>query len=113
LEYIAQCKSNRTHISDDPLSLRNLSSSVLQVLRDRWDAVQSVYELAVYESNRDIQRSDEFAEALQWNTCHPHVQALHLMIESNASKSHFTPFLFTFPTLIRFTILAKSCAACR
>jgi hypothetical protein len=89
LEYIAQCKSNRTHILDDPWSLRNLSSSVFQVLRDRWDAVQSVYELAVYESNRDIQRSDEFAEALQWNTCHPHVQALHLMIESNASKSHF------------------------
>jgi hypothetical protein len=47
--------------------------------------VQSVYELALYEHNRDIQRGDEFLEALQWNVCHPDVQTMHMFVESNSS----------------------------
>jgi hypothetical protein len=89
LAYIEQCKSAHKDISDDPWSLRNLSTAVYHVLRDRWDVVQSVYELAIYEFSRDIQRSDEYIEALQWNTCHPHVHAIHLFIESSASQSRF------------------------
>lgn len=83
-EYIEQCKRNNVS-NDDPWSLRDLSRGVFYALRDRWDKVQSVYELALYEANRDIQRADEFYEALQWNTCHPDVHALHLFIENNSS----------------------------
>jgi hypothetical protein len=88
-QYVEQCRSNDNGISDDPWSLRDLSRAVFNVLRDRWDVVQSVYELAIYESNRDVQRSDEYVEALQWNTCHPHVQALHLFVETDASAAYF------------------------
>ncbi len=88
-QYVEQCRSNDKGISDDPWSLRDLSRTVFNVLRDRWDVVQSVYELAIYETNRDVQRSDEYVEALQWNTCHPHVQALHLFVETDAAASYF------------------------
>ena len=88
-EYVEQCRASHQAISDDPWSLRQLSTDVFNVLRDRWDLVQSVYELAIYESNRDIQRSDEYVEALQWNTCNPDVQALHLFIENDAVTSDF------------------------
>jgi hypothetical protein len=89
--YISQCRLSRSDVvvADDPWHLRNLSKNVFHVLRDRWDVVQSVYELAIYESNRDIQRSDEYIESLQWNTCHPHVQALHLVVESEISKVYY------------------------
>lgn len=88
-EYVEQCRGSHQAISDDPWSLRQLSRDVFNVLRDRWDLVQSVYELAIYESNRDIQRSDEYVEALQSNTCNPDVQALHLFIENDAVTSYF------------------------
>jgi hypothetical protein len=88
-EYVEQCRSNSTAILDDPWSLRELSMGFFNVLRERWDKVQSVYELAIYESSRDIQRSDEYVEALQWNTCNPNVEAIHLFIENDAVTSYF------------------------
>jgi hypothetical protein len=83
-EHIEQCRSKNV-TNDDAWSLRDLASGVFRALRDRWDVVQSVYELALYEHNRDIQRGDEFLEALQWNACHPDLHALHLFIETNST----------------------------
>jgi hypothetical protein len=80
-EYIEQCRLNISRVSDDPWSLRDLARDVFHVLRDRWNAVQSVYELAIYEANKDIQRADEYCESLQWNTCHPSIEFLHLFVE--------------------------------
>jgi hypothetical protein len=61
------------------------------VYRDRWKAVQSVYELAIYEAHKDIQRADEFCETLQWNTCHQSIEFLHLFVESNPTFSSLLP----------------------
>jgi hypothetical protein len=83
-EHVEQCRSKNV-TNDDAWSLRDLASGVFRALRDRWDVVQSVYELALYEHNRDIQRGDEFLEALQWNACHPDLHALHLFIETNST----------------------------
>jgi hypothetical protein len=85
-EYIEQCRLNFSRISDDPWSLRNLARDVFYVLRDRWNAVQSVYELAIYETHKDIQRADEFCETLQWNTCHQSIEYLHLFSENVPSS---------------------------
>jgi hypothetical protein len=83
-EHIELCRSKNV-TNDDVWSLRDVASGVFRALFDRWDLVQSVYELALYEHNRDIQRGDEFLEALQWNACHPDVQAMHMFVESNSS----------------------------
>jgi hypothetical protein len=94
--YIEQCRLNISRVSDDPWSLRDLARDVFYVLRDRWNAVQSVYELAIYEENKDVQRADEFCETLQWNTCHPSIEFLHLFVE------HTQPSTFNTLTCHRF-----------
>ena len=53
----------------------------------RWSRVQSVYDLAIYQESRDVQRLDEFFETLQWNVCHPDVSAVHLFVEDVAGRA--------------------------
>lgn len=107
--YIELCRLNFSRISDDPWSLRDLARDVFDVLRDRWNAVQSVYELAIYEAHKDIQRADEFCETLQWNTCHLNIELLHLFVEnSHSSFKKLTCHLFHDPCQkVRIMTLGK------
>jgi hypothetical protein len=49
--------------------------------------VQSVYDLAIYQESRDVQRLDEFFETLQWNVCHPDVSTVHLFVEDEGGSA--------------------------
>ena len=60
---------------------------VYDVLFLRWFRVQSVYDLAIYQESRDVQRVDEFFETLQWNVCHPDVSAVHLFVEDAGGRA--------------------------
>ena len=53
----------------------------------RWSRVQNVYDLAIYQESRDVQRLDEFFETLQWNVCHPDVSAVHLFVEDDGGRT--------------------------
>jgi hypothetical protein len=57
------------------------------VLILRWALVQSVYDSAIYQESRDVQRLDEFFETLQWNVCHPDVSAVHLFVEDDRGRA--------------------------
>ncbi len=49
--------------------------------------MQSVYDLAIYQESRDVQRLDEFFETLQWNVCHPDVSSVHLFVEDGGGRA--------------------------
>ncbi len=72
-----------SHVTRHPLQLHD----VYDVLLLRWSRLQSVYDLAIYQESRDVQRLDEFFETLQWNVCHPDVSAVHVFVEDVAGRT--------------------------
>jgi hypothetical protein len=60
---------------------------VYDILLLRWSRVQYIYDLAIYQESRDVQRMDEFFETLQWNVCHPDVSSVHLFVEDDGGRA--------------------------
>jgi hypothetical protein len=67
--------------------LHSQLQAVYDILLLRWSRVQNVYDLAIYQESRDVQRLDEFFETLQWNVCHPDVSAVHLFVENDGGRA--------------------------
>ncbi len=102
-EYIEQCRSNNV-TNDDAWSLRDLAGSVFRALRDRWDAVQSVYVQRLLQYNYVT-----FCPGTSWRSTRPTVTSSAPMSSTRRSNGTLaTPTCMPFICSSRQTQLTST-----